>query len=86
MANAQKILFPDIEEPDGEPPANIPGLNRRKLEDALYIACEELLKVGENAQEQVCQAYVTALQNLTWPSLLPFYRALNPELAQKIGL
>jgi len=61
-------------------------LERKKLEAVIYVTCEQLLTPELGSSKEVERAYVVALRRLTWPGLLPFYHALNPEFAERAGL
>lgn len=86
LASRDFLLFPQVPDPDSAPGSPITGQERRNTEIALYVACEELLKTVPTSNSEAAQVYVTALERLSLPGLLSFYRALNPELWGVIGL
>jgi hypothetical protein len=77
-------LFPDIPDPGQTPPAALPYAERQALEKVIFAACEQFL--WAEARPETGHNYVDALHRLVWPGLLPFYRALNPDFAARVGL
>lgn len=87
LASRDFPLFSQIPDHDSAPGSPMTGQEKRNTEIALYVACEELLKtVPTSRNSEAARIYVTALERLSLPGLLPFYRALNPELWGAIGL
>jgi hypothetical protein len=80
IATQDQPLFPGIEDPSSDLREDLPINARNKLEEALYISCEQLLNNYPDVSETLAHTYLSALRHLALPGLMPFYRALNLTL------
>jgi hypothetical protein len=83
VASKESPLFPTVPDPSEVPPEPLSSHDKRQLQNVVYVTCKQLLRQEFEVDEEVFQAYGSALQRLSWPGLLPFYHKLNPEFAKR---
>lgn len=79
IAQPEKPIFPELDDPIPNPPEDLPLELYRSLREVLYESCDELLKNYTGLSPDIGRLYANALRRLSWPGLLPYYKALNPE-------
>jgi hypothetical protein len=61
---------------------------RRQLENALFVSVARLLEIDHQdiPVDEARQTYLNVLRALSYPEMLPYYRALNTQFMENIGL
>jgi len=86
IAQPEIPIFPHLNDPAPNPPEDIPLELHKSLSEVLYESCDELLKNYASLSPDIGRLYANALRRLSWPGLLPYYRALNPDFFAAIDL